>query len=159
VAERFWAKVDKTSRCWLWTGGHDIKGYGRFRPVSTGPQRQATHVAWELTYGTPVTEGHFLCHRCDNPPCVRPAHLYVGTRLDNAADWVARGENAMQTHPELVLRGTMAWNVKMTDETVRQMRALWSVGGITTYQLAERFGVSQRTAYKVVSHKGWTHVT
>jgi hypothetical protein len=94
MAERFWAKVDKSGDCWLWTGGLASKGYGQVW-VGFGKKCLAHRVAWELTHGTlPAHESyHGICvlHRCDNPRCVRPSHLFVGTIGDNIRDMHRKG--------------------------------------------------------------------
>ena len=83
---RFWAKVDKSGECWLWTARKDKRGYGYFR---VGKQmRRAHRFIFEETHGQ--TE-QFVCHRCDNPSCVRVDHMFVGTHEDNMADMKAKG--------------------------------------------------------------------
>lgn len=90
LAERFWSKVHKTEHCWIWTAGTDQQGYGR---IGIGGRREpverAHRVSWFLRHGTMPS----LCvlHKCDNPPCVNPDHLFLGTRTDNAEDKVAKG--------------------------------------------------------------------
>jgi hypothetical protein len=86
-ADRFWARVEVTDTCWYWTGHTNWGGYGE---VQIKGQRYKVHrLAYELTYG-PIPDGLFVCHACDTPPCVRPDHLFLGTRDDNAADRVAK---------------------------------------------------------------------
>src|SRR5678816_2871477 len=94
LSERFWSKVDQSGDCWIWTAHHLSSGYGL---IGTGSMRDGTRrgslahrVSWELAYGT-IPDGLFVCHRCDNPSCVRPDHLFLGTCKDNAADSVAKG--------------------------------------------------------------------
>lgn len=95
--ERFWAQVNKTDTCWLWTGRmNPVRGYGRcyYRKRDIDTHR----IAWELTYG-PIPDGLVVCHRCDNPPCVNPDHLFLGTQADNVADKVAKNRQAKgETH-------------------------------------------------------------
>lgn len=110
IGERFWAKVQKTATCWLWTATRNPKGYGLFKIAGTC--RPAPRVAWELLHG-PIPDGFYVCHTCDNPPCVKPAHLFLGTPTDNARDRVAKGhhrtprgdEHWSRRHPEWVQRG------------------------------------------------------
>lgn len=91
LADRFWAKVQKAGPddCWPWLASRMPKGYGKLGIASTTP-KLAHRVSWELHYG-PIPEGLFVCHRCDNPPCVNPAHLFLGTCTDNLRDMVAKG--------------------------------------------------------------------
>ncbi len=97
--QSFWSKVDLSSgECWIWTGTRGPQGYGRIRVGgrrSTGAHR----FAWEIVRG-PVPDGLFVCHRCDNPPCVRPDHLFLGTASDNAWDCARKGRRpqSKRTH-------------------------------------------------------------
>jgi hypothetical protein len=89
VAPRFWAKVKVTEYCWLWTGALR-NGYGRF---GSPPYRYAHRVAWELTNGSPGDLK--VLHKCDNPKCVRPDHLFLGTQRDNIRDRAQKGRTAV----------------------------------------------------------------
>lgn len=90
---RFWSKVDKSGgpdACWPWTGALSTKGYGRFA-LSTGNYIQANRFSYELTYGS--LGDLFACHRCDNPRCCNPAHLFPGTHQDNMRDMRQKGRD------------------------------------------------------------------
>lgn len=103
--DRFWSKVTKTNECWLWDeGSRDKDGYGSFRKSKSpgqrrGPVVRAHRFSWELHNG-PIPKGLWILHKCDNPPCVNPEHLYAGTRQDNANDIRDRKRHpkAQQTH-------------------------------------------------------------
>lgn len=97
--DRFWRKVVKGDGCWLWTGHRGSGGYGRF--WLNGKQVLAHRTSWEITNG-PIPDGLYACHRCDNPPCVKPAHLFLGTALDNAEDRDRKGRTPR--HPNTGLR-------------------------------------------------------
>jgi hypothetical protein len=92
--ERFWSRVDRRSNdeCWRWTAALDGKGYGRFR-LPAG-NKLAHRIAWELHNGTAVPKGMFVCHSCDNPVCVNPAHLWLGTVHDNIRDRTEKGRTS-----------------------------------------------------------------
>lgn len=89
LTERFWRSVEKTDAgCWNWRGSVNTHGYGQIRAAS-GEYTTAHRVSWELTNG-PIVDGLWVLHRCDNPRCVRPDHLFLGTPADNAQDMYAK---------------------------------------------------------------------
>jgi hypothetical protein len=88
LSERFWSKVKKTKTCWIWTGMRFVGKHGDYGGIHrSNPRRmvKAHRVSWELHFG-PIPEGLLVCHHCDNPPCVRPDHLFIGTHRDNVLD-------------------------------------------------------------------------
>lgn len=96
--ERFWSKVDKSGDCWEWVGYLNEKGYGKFR-LNNKLQR-AHRISYALKYGA-IPEGMLVCHRCDNPKCVNPEHLFIGTTTDNARDSISKGRRPKMKHPSL----------------------------------------------------------
>lgn len=94
VATRFWKHVDTTGACWVWTaakvGGDMSMGHGVMRLQDPVRNALVHRVSWELHYG-PIPDGFCVLHRCDNPPCVRPDHLFLGTKADNTADMMRKG--------------------------------------------------------------------
>lgn len=98
IADRLWARVDKTGDCWVWQGARTPWGYG---VIYTGKGNARTHrVAFELTNG-PIPPGLIVMHTCDNPPCCRPDHLKLGTHRDNTLDMVAKARHPLQLSEEV----------------------------------------------------------
>lgn len=89
VIRRFWGRVNRGDGCWEFRGGRTKKGYALFG--HSARRVYAHRFSYELSTGSPIPEGMLVCHKCDNPPCVRPDHLFVGTAGDNARDAVAKG--------------------------------------------------------------------
>jgi hypothetical protein len=89
---RFWKYVNKTDGCWLWTGAIGGSGYGLLGVENRNVP--AHRLSWQIHNG-PIPDGLLVCHTCDNPPCVNPAHLWLGTNLDNARDKMAKGRHAV----------------------------------------------------------------
>lgn len=95
---RFWARVAKGEGCWLWQGSVSPNGYGRL--TVDGEVVGAHRFAFELTSGAAVPDGFYVCHRCDNPTCVRPDHLFLGTPKDNVDDMIAKGRQRLTGRPK-----------------------------------------------------------
>lgn len=96
LEDRFWPKVDKSGDCWVWTAATDEHGYGKFWVKSLGKMVKAHRAAWLIVNGS-MPSGNLL-HACDNPPCVNPAHLRLGTQADNVADAKERGRMSPPPH-------------------------------------------------------------
>lgn len=146
--ERFLLKVQiDPFGCWLWLGCRDGDGYGKFGQHG---RTYRTHVfSYTFAYGE-VPEGMCVLHRCDNPPCVRPSHLFLGTRGDNSRDMTEKGRST---------RGEKGGSrVKMTDEKVIAMRAQYTTGKFSFSHLGRLYGVSKNTAMRVCKRQRWTHV-
>lgn len=143
---RFWSKVDVTPGCWLWTPTRAlINGYGMFT-VRAGVQRLAHRLSYELHYGEVPPKGMHVRHRCDEPLCVNPDHLLLGTPADNMRDKVMRGRQA---------RGESSPMAKLTDADVREIRAAPDGQGRA---LARKFGVAFTTVSKIRNGHSWKHV-
>lgn len=144
--KRFWDKVDKSGACWVWTATRTRFGYGRF--MLDRKVRAAHRLSYELTKG-PIPAGLMVLHSCDNPPCVNPDHLSVGTSADNVHDCMRKGR--VRRRP---LRGQGHPAAKLTYHDVVDIRSLRAFGA-TQSTLAAAFGVSQANVSMICSGVTW----
>jgi len=156
---RFWEKVDRSGgpdACWPFTAQRDPDGYGKFR---SGQTTRAHRVAWELTFG-PIPPGFSACHRCDNPSCCNPAHLFLGTNAENTADRDAKGRQARgdrsgpRLYPERLRRGGAHYAAKLAETQVVEIRS--SSDG--SRALAKKYSVSRSTVRHIRTRQSWKHL-
>ena len=147
--DRFWSHVDRTGDCWEWRGYRDRKGYGKV--MRDGKNQFAHRYSWALANG-PVPEGLVIRHSCDNPPCVNPVHLQIGTQRDNIADRQRRGRHRPGRFP-----GELHHSHKLTDADVLAARAAYR-GGERISVLAKRYGIGHKTMYEAVTGRSWRHL-
>ena len=147
VSERFHAAyVVAPNGCWLWSRPIHVRGYGR---IWDGSKVVGAHrLSYELHSG-PIPSGLFVCHRCDEPTCVNPEHLFLGTNADNAADCKAKGRTR---------KGIDHNQAKLTDDAVRSVREALAAGD-RQRDIAKRFGVSQRCVSSIHRRVTWGHVS
>lgn len=147
---RFWAKVDRSGgdlACWPWIGSTRRGGYGDFRASRAHGVVLAHRASYEINVGA-IPPGLFVLHSCDNPPCVNPAHLRVGTNQDNVRDCVDRGRKPV---------GVQMPTAKLNEDKVRLIREMAS-NGATQMSLAALFGVSQPLISGILGGTKWKHV-
>ena len=160
VETRFWARVAQGEGCWLWTGERNARGYGRFYPRWKA-QYYAHRYSWELHNG-PIPDGLYVCHRCDNPSCVRPDHLFLGTQRTNIQDALAKGRLARTVdfceNNGARMRGSGNPMATLSEADVRAIRERYKAGGITQSQLAAEYGVSRPHISIVVRRIVWGHL-
>ena len=147
--ERFWEKVQRSDSCWEWTGCRLRSGYGQ---IKWGDKiRRAHRVSWEIHFG-PIPDGLWVLHHCDNPPCVRPDHLYLGTLVDNAQDCVRRGR-----HYHWRGQGEGHPMARLTEGQVLEIRRQRE-NGLSGHLIARAFGLSKTQVYDIINRKSWAHL-
>lgn len=148
LEDRFWMYLGKKTQagCILWAGCCNTRGYG----IISGQQKvlMAHRVSFALLVG-PIGE-LFVLHRCDNPPCINPSHLFLGTHRDNQEDKVKKGRNAH-------LKGVDNGCSKITEEQVKGIRRCYSEGE-TLQALADKNGLSKSTVHQIIKYKSWSHI-
>lgn len=157
---RFISKVNKVEGgCWLWTGALNNYKYGSF----WGHKQVGAH-RWSFEYHKgPIPKGLGVHHSCDEPSCVNPDHLSVGTQKQNIADAIKRNRLATKdrqgskTHPEKVNKGVKNGNSKLKDDDVREIRILYGFG-FSQRELAEMYGVKRSPIAFLLNGKTWKHV-
>lgn len=159
VVELFLRHVKKTETCSLWTAFRDKDGYGMASKGNgqTGVRR-ANRRAWEVFRG-PIPDGMLVLHRCDNPPCVNPDHLFLGTNSDNMKDAHAKGRHKTPTQakPESQVRGERQHLSKLKASDIPAIFSLHK-DGLSAPQIAAKFGVGKHCVKSVLSRETWRHV-
>jgi len=141
---KFLTFILEGDECLEWKGAKNSAGYGQFRGWSK--TEYAHRFIYEALHG-PIPDGMVICHHCDNPSCVRPSHLFLGTQSENLADAGRKGT--------MNRRGR---NVTLTEDQVKEIRKKYAMGGTTYYKLSREYGVYLSTIQKIVKRETWTHV-
>lgn len=151
IEERFWPKVKKLDgeeSCWEWTGNRQRSSsgkiwYGQFlmgsRRDGTNRSHNAHRVSWMLAHGE-IPDGMWVLHKCDNPACVRPDHLFLGDHIENMRDKLRKGRAAKPP-------------VKLTDAQIAEIKARYSRESGNGVILAREFGVTHTTIYQIIGGK------
>lgn len=157
IEERFWSKVNKNGKlilgapCWEWTDAPMNKGYGVFGYDNSRKKALAHRFSWELQNG-PITNGLHCLHKCDNPPCINPDHLFLGTPADNAKDKVKKGR---QSHA-VIFQGEEYPHSKLTTKDVLEIREKYP--DVSQRALGRIYGVSQHMIWQIINRRRWKHV-
>lgn len=164
--ERFWRNVHigQKHECWPWKKSQFTGGYGQIKVERKN--LKSHRVAYYLHYGIDPQE-NLICHRCDNPVCCNPYHLFSGTEGDNARDCVAKGRHVSgsgdthgsKTHPERFARGERVAGAKLTLDQVKQIRSQYATGAVTQEELGQQFGITRRGIGRIISGENWKHAT
>lgn len=143
---KFWERVDMSGDCWEWQRATTGEGYGNL--WIDGKNVRAHRYSYSLAHG-PIPEGMCICHHCDNPVCVRPSHLFMGTNGDNIRDAFAKGK--------FDRRGEKNANSKLCADDVHKIRQLYSIG-IPQSMLTKAWGISHPHINRIVHNKCWRHI-
>lgn len=145
----FWSRVKKSDGCWEWMGNRGPRGYGTIKVA--GKVYRTHRYAYALVNG-PIPEGYFVCHRCDNPPCCRPDHLFLGTAKDNNHDMMRKGRyvNGSALHPEKKARGLRCGTGRIPFETIVAIRSDRIEKRIPYGVLAVKYAVSKSHVARIV---------
>lgn len=153
--ERFWTNVVKCDDgCWRWTGSKTDKGYGRIG--INGKTVKAHRYSYEIHHPItkPMNENELvILHRCDNPACVNPAHLRLGTQQDNIDDKMIKGRGRWNCS-----KGEQNGKSKLNETQIIEIRNRYAAGGTTYRKLATEYGVHHSTVGPIINHENWKHI-
>ena len=151
--------IDPITGCWNWMGGIRSCGYGGIKIAN---KTYLTHrISYQVHIGD-IADGMFVCHKCDNPSCINPEHLFLGDNYINILDAsiknrLATGsKNGAHTHKEKVRKGSMIGTAKLTENQVLEIRSMYKI--IPQKQLAKNYGVSRGTIQNIHEGRNWKHV-
>lgn len=155
VISDFWKRVKRGNldECWEWQAGRNDKPPNNYGVMWVNGEKLKTHVySYELHYG-PLAPGLWVLHKCDNPPCVNPAHLFSGTAMDNVRDMISKGRDIRE-------RGVDRYNATLTEDDIREIRRRYvkrdKVNGCGP--LGKEFGVGLTMIFAIVTRRRWKHV-
>ena len=135
------------TKCWIFPGAKPKSGYGK-----TGRGIPAHRAMWEMCKGR-IPKGLFVCHKCDNPPCIRPLHLFLGTAKDNAQDRDRKGRGGYKAFP-----GESHWKARLNVHKVRRIRRLWLSRRVTQVEIGKQYDIGSDVISDLVNGRAWTHV-
>ncbi len=155
IDQRFWRYVQPAGDgCWHWQGAVNESGYGVIGRAGRGKgQVKAHRLSYEIATGVHLRQDQLVCHHCDNPRCVNPAHLFIGTHRDNSHDCWSKG----RASPPPRRQGSKNRSAKLDEGLIPEVFRLRSLG-LTTYQIADVFGIGRSAICDVLKRKTWRHV-
>lgn len=147
---RFEEKVIKKDGCWEWKGFFDKDGYPLLSSGANGKgfkERRAHRISWLIKYGE-IPNDKLVCHKCDNPSCTNPEHLFLGSILENNRDKVSKGRGN---------NGSKHGNSKLTEDQVKEMRLKFR-DGVMIKTIMEEYSICRQSAHLIKYCKTWKHV-
>lgn len=149
LEDRFWPKVDRrgADECWPWLAGHYPYGYGCIYLATKKRMEPAHRASWMIHFG-PIPNRMHVLHKCDNPECVNPRHLFLGTNNDNVQDKMRKGRLDPRD-------GENNGRSILTKDQVVEIRELYAMGDLTQQELGEYYDVHQTQISRIVRHQHW----
>lgn len=150
MSEAFYAHLDinlTEDDCWIWNGCKDKNGYGKL--TLNKKDCRAHRISWQLINGE-IPNKMIICHSCDNPPCVNPRHLFLGTHKINNADMIKKGRKK-------IFSGSLNPMAKLTENDVVEIRK-WAESGIKHGIIAYNFGIKKSSISQIVTKKSWKNI-
>lgn len=139
--------------CMIWTGAKNKAGYGQ---ITRNRVRYYVHrVRYELATGAPIPDGMNACHTCDVRACCNPAHIFIGTQAENLSDMREKGRGT-KGRRQLRNFGENHAQSKLTLATAKEIAAIYAAGGVSQYELAELYGVSQTVIWRIAKGRHWS---
>lgn len=165
--EIFWSKVDKDGeipkhmphlgKCWNWTASTDGHGYGVSCFGTPAKKIMCHRLSWIKSVGE-IPVGLWVLHHCDNPLCVNPKHLWLGTRQDNTDDMISKGRHCHGEESSKLRRGELHPRHKLTNEQVVEIRKAYKPREVTLKQLAKKYDTNHTTISRIAKGEIWTHI-
>lgn len=158
VEQRFWEKVDKSgpNGCWNWTASTVFFGYGEIG-IGGKKKKRAHRLSWELHNGK-IPADRWVLHKCNNPACVNPDHLYLGTPKDNMQDKKRAGRQNLWGRKVPGVQGEKNHNAQLTEAKVRQLREEYKKEGVTFSDLERKYGFNHETIRRAVIGQTWKYI-
>ena len=149
--KRFWDKVQKTKKdkCWIWLACKDKNGYGQF--YLNGKSEKSHRVSYMLANRCSILKNFNILHKCDNPCCVNPKHLFLGTQKDNVKDMIHKGRRSDT-------KGNANGHAKINDQDVIEIKRLFHEDKLNQTQISQLYPINNRMISRIITGQAWSHI-